>query len=291
MTKAIEIRDLAFRLSLRNIESATIVQAIRREHGFEATPAQVADWVEERLSSWTAATKAGGDRRRAKTVAAIVEANRELWTASAAPGISAAERASLMQAIARNEERLLRLGELSEGSGSPTPARYVPQARPGKCGARGRGEHAARFCDEDPVAGRGRCRIHGGASPQGAAHPRFKDGIHSRGSAGLEIFTASFTETEQKLIERWRREPEDALRLQLAEGAIVQRRAQRAGNVEAYARLGTMIATTARALVSLREVPPPERGLPKVVHMFEGKTAADFEHDLELLRREAEVPA
>jgi hypothetical protein len=161
----------------------------------------------------------------------------------------------------------------------------------GKCNARLKGEPAGRLCTEDPVAGRTRCRAHGGASPQAAAHPRFKTGMYSQGGAGLEVFTEPFSESEQRLIERWRREPEEALRLQLAEGAIVQRRAQRAGNVEAYARLGTMIATTARALVSLREVPPTERGLPKVVHLFEGKTVEDFEHDLEILRREAEVPA
>jgi hypothetical protein len=159
----------------------------------------------------------------------------------------------------------------------------------GKCRARLKGQLAGQFCAEDPVAGRTRCRNHGGASLRGADHPRLKSGLGAKGIAGVEVFTAPFSDSEVRLIDRWRREPEDALRLQLAEGAVVQRRAQRAGNVEAYARLGTMIATTARALVSLREVPPPDRGLPKVVRFFEGKDVKDFERDLEILRRDAEV--
>lgn len=167
----------------------------------------------------------------------------------------------------------------------------APEPVDGKCNARLRGKEAGKLCTEDPVAGRTRCRAHGGLSPQAALHPRTSHGMFSKGSASPEIFTAPFGESELKLVERFRREPEDALRLQLAEGAIVQRRALRVGNVEAYARLGTMIATTARALVSLREVPPPDHELPRVVHYFEGKTVADFEHDLEVLRREAEVPA
>lgn len=161
----------------------------------------------------------------------------------------------------------------------------------GKCGARLRGKDAGRFCTEDPVTGRTRCRNHGGASPRAAEHPRTKHGLYSRGAAAPDFISQPFGEEEKRLIDRWRREPEEALRLVLAEGAVVQRRAQRAGNVEAYARLGTMLSSTARALVSLREVPPPERGLPKIIELFEGKTPADFERDLELIRREAQVPA
>lgn len=157
----------------------------------------------------------------------------------------------------------------------------------GRCGARLRGKDAGRFCTDELVKGRTRCRIHGGASPRAAAHPRFRHGLRSQGAAGPELFQAPFVESEARLIDRWRRDPEEALRLQLAEGAVVQRRALRAGAVEIYSRLGTMIATTARALVSLREVPQAERGLPKVVEVFEGKTPADYERDLEVIRRDA----
>lgn len=168
-------------------------------------------------------------------------------------------------------------------------AKRAGSAKPiaGKCGARLRGKAAGRFCTDVLVKGRTRCRAHGGASPVAAAHPRTTHGMYSKGGAGGGIFTTPFAENEQQLIARWRRDPEEALRLQLAEGAVVQRRALRAGNVDAYARLGTMTATTARALVSLREVPQAERGLPKVVELFEGKTPADFEHDLEVIRRDA----
>lgn len=159
--------------------------------------------------------------------------------------------------------------------------------REGKCGARLKGKDAGRFCTDELVKGRTKCRAHGGASPRAADHPRFRHGLHSKGAAGPDLFQAPFVESEARLIDRWRRDPEEALRLQLAEGAVVQRRALRAGAVEIYARLGTMIATTARALVSLREVPQAERGLPKMVEVFEGKTAEDYERDLEVIRRDA----
>lgn len=161
--------------------------------------------------------------------------------------------------------------------------------REGLCGARLRGKDAGKFCGDDPAKGRTRCRIHGGASPRAAAHPRFVHGLRSAGALGLGWLTNAFEDTEQRLIERFRRNPEEALRLQLAEASVVQRRAQRAGNVDAYTRLGTMIATTARALVSLHEVPPPERGLPKLIEVFQGKRPEDFERDLEITRREASV--
>lgn len=157
-----------------------------------------------------------------------------------------------------------------------------------RCGARLRGKDAGRFCTDDPVPGRTRCRNHGGASPRAAAHPRTTHGLYSQGVGGFQVFTAAFNDIEQRLIERWRRNPEEALRLQLAEGAVVQRRALRVGAVEIYSRLGTMIATTARALVSLREVPPPEKSLPAFVMVFEGKKVEDFEKDLEVVKRTAE---
>jgi hypothetical protein len=275
-----DARELAFRLYLRNVETAKIAQALAREHGYKVETAEVERWVAERLE--------GQDPQRAKTVSAITEANRELWAAAASPGVAPAAKAGYLQAIARNEERLLRIaGPDAERTG---PARYVAVARQGRCGARGRGKDAGRFCDEPPTAGRRRCRIHGGASPTGAAHPRTKHGLYANGSAS-DIFAAPFGDEERRLIDRWRREPEEALRLQLAEGALMQRRAMRASAVELYTRLGTMIATTARALVSLREVPPPEHGLPKLIEVYEGRTPEDFEHDLELIRRDAQVAA
>lgn len=275
-----DARELAFRLYLRNVETGKIAQALAREHGYKVETADIERWVAERLE--------GQDPQHAKTVSAINEANRELWAAAASPGVAPAAKAGYLQAIARNEERLLRIaGPEGERTG---PARYVTVARSGRCGARGRGKDAGRFCDETPAQGRRRCRVHGGASPLAATHPRITHGVYVGGTAP-ELVAAPFTDEERRLIDRWRREPEEALRLQLAEGAVMQRRAMRFANVDFYTRLGTMIATTARALVSLREVPPPERGLPKIVELFEGKTTDDFEHDLEVIRGEAQVPA
>lgn len=160
---------------------------------------------------------------------------------------------------------------------------------PNLCGARLRGKDAGRFCTDERVRGRTRCRNHGGLSPRAAAHPRTTHGLYSKGALVVETFIQPFAEGEQRLLDRWRRDPEEALRYQLAEGAVVMRRALRGGAIEIYSRLGTMVATTARALVSLREVPPPERGLPKFVEAFEGKELEDFERDLEIIKREAEV--
>lgn len=159
----------------------------------------------------------------------------------------------------------------------------------GRCGARLRGADAGRFCSEKPEKDRTRCRAHGGASPRAAASPQFRHGMRARAVAVADWIGAAFDDREQRVIDRFRRDPEEALRLQLAEAAVVQRRAQRAGNIDAYTRVGSMIAATARALVSLREVPQAERGLPKVVEVFQGKTPADFEKDLEIIRRDAAV--
>jgi glucans biosynthesis protein len=45
------------------------------------------------------------------------------------------------------------------------------------CGARTR---AGAPCRKLPAPGRTRCRLHGGASPLGPVHPRFKHGRYSR---------------------------------------------------------------------------------------------------------------
>ena len=45
------------------------------------------------------------------------------------------------------------------------------------CGAKTRKGHP---CPSRPVKNRRRCRMHGGASLQGEAHPRFKHGLYSR---------------------------------------------------------------------------------------------------------------
>jgi hypothetical protein len=46
----------------------------------------------------------------------------------------------------------------------------------GICGAKTRG---GAPCQKPPAEGRTRCRLHGGASPRGMAHPRFKHGGYS----------------------------------------------------------------------------------------------------------------
>ncbi|MBI4171384.1 MAG: hypothetical protein HY511_01360, partial [Actinobacteria bacterium] len=95
-----DARELAFRLYLRNVEPTKIAQALAREHGLRVEVSSIEQWVAERLE--------GQNPQRAKTVSAITEANRELWAAAAGTGVAPAAKASYLQAIARNEERLLR---------------------------------------------------------------------------------------------------------------------------------------------------------------------------------------
>jgi hypothetical protein len=45
------------------------------------------------------------------------------------------------------------------------------------CGAKRRGKDA--YCRKDPVRGAKRCRLHGGTSPRGIAHPRYTNGFYS----------------------------------------------------------------------------------------------------------------
>jgi hypothetical protein len=61
----------------------------------------------------------------------------------------------------------------------PTDTNPEPStASPPRCGARTRNGGAP--CQRTPVAGRSRCRAHGGASPLGRAHPCFKTGRFSK---------------------------------------------------------------------------------------------------------------
>lgn len=55
-------------------------------------------------------------------------------------------------------------------------ADIVPQAR---CGAQLRGK-PGRFCQQFPIVGRTRCKLHGGLTPQGVESPHFVNGRRSR---------------------------------------------------------------------------------------------------------------
>lgn len=50
------------------------------------------------------------------------------------------------------------------------------------CGAKTK---SGGICTRPPAKGRTRCRNHGGASPRGVDHPRFKHGMHSKAVAEL----------------------------------------------------------------------------------------------------------
>ena len=42
-------------------------------------------------------------------------------------------------------------------------------------------------CRQSPITGRNRCRLHGGKSPRGIAHPRFQHGMYSRDLVGKAV--------------------------------------------------------------------------------------------------------
>lgn len=154
-------------------------------------------------------------------------------------------------------------------AGSPKPIA-------GKCGARLRGKDAGRFCTDALVAGRTKCRAHGGATPRAAASPSFRHGARSQGS---EISSQPFDETEKALIREWRRDPEEGIKQTLAEVLVVQRRALRAGAFEIYARLTTALGTLSRAVASLHQVPPADPSLPGIEFVY-GDKREDFADDM-----------
>jgi hypothetical protein len=66
-----------------------------------------------------------------------------------------------------------------EGRKTPDPAFAVGQVVDGRvvCGAKTR---SGAPCRRSPAEGRTRCRLHGGATLAGPAHPRWRDGRHSK---------------------------------------------------------------------------------------------------------------
>lgn len=49
-----------------------------------------------------------------------------------------------------------------------------------RCGARLRRSNPPRHCQQFPIKGRRRCRLHGGLTPTGTASPHWKHGRHSK---------------------------------------------------------------------------------------------------------------
>lgn len=161
--------------------------------------------------------------------------------------------------------------------------------QPGRCGARLRGPDAGRFCTDELVEGRTRCRTHGGLSLRAAAHPRSSHGMRTKTTGVLDA--SPYSPAERRLLDRWRRDAEDAVRVGIGELGVWRERALQKGNIAAAVSISTALATNARALVALREVPQMERTLPTFVEAFEGKELADFQRDLEVIKREAEIPS
>ena len=157
-------------------------------------------------------------------------------------------------------------------AGSPRPIA-------GKCGARLRGKDRGRFCTDELVEGRTRCRAHGGSTPREAAKNATKHGAYAKPQVDTKIFSAAFADTEKALIRDARRDPEEAIKQTLAEVLVVQRRALRAGAMEIYARLTTAAGTLSRAVASLHQVPPADPNLPGIEFVY-GDKRADFADDM-----------
>jgi hypothetical protein len=149
---------------------------------------------------------------------------------------------------------------------------------PGRCGARLRGKSAGRFCTDERVKDRTRCRAHGGATPREAAQNATKHGAFSKREP-LTITSSAFDDTEKALIREWRRDPEEGMKQTLAEVLVVQRRMLRAGFIELYARLSTTAGTISRSIASLHQVPPADRTLPGIEFVY-GDKREDFADDM-----------
>ena len=63
---------------------------------------------------------------------------------------------------------------------TPDPNRGSAQPQKGKCGAKLRKTDPARYCTKEPLAGKKRCRLHGGGSLAGLAHPNLTTGLRSK---------------------------------------------------------------------------------------------------------------
>lgn len=80
------------------------------------------------------------------------------------------------------------------------PAAAEPEAAPRRiCGARAKG--TGKPCQLPPLAGRTRCRMHGGASPRGVASARY---IHGRYSRALKDVPKVLREAYRDGMQDWR---------------------------------------------------------------------------------------
>lgn len=148
-----DLRELAFRLHVRGFASDAIASALKREHGATITAKEIDGWIGARLDA-----DPESDPQHTRTVAVITEANRELWKAASVPNLQPADKARYLTAVARNEERLIKID--------------------GRCGARLVGVRG-KFCTRFPVVGKRRCQRHaqsdtasGVASTKGARPAR-----------------------------------------------------------------------------------------------------------------------
>jgi hypothetical protein len=88
---------------------------------------------------------------------------------------SAGDGRRIATAAVAGERNPLKAPEpLGDGGGESAPR---PNGWKAECGAKTRSGGA---CRRPPLAGRTRCRLHGGATPSGIASPHFKNGARSR---------------------------------------------------------------------------------------------------------------
>lgn len=148
----------------------------------------------------------------------------------------------------------------------------------GRCGARTpRGP-----CQRYPAKGRTRCRLHGGASLRGPAHPRFVDGM-SRGRRLLHPtgLVHELTPDEVKRGKVYRAMPTSKfLAERLALLGVLMDRAVAHGDGALPAAYGLAIASMARARIAADR----DRGagvveLPTFIEVFEGRTREDFRRE------------
>jgi hypothetical protein len=163
-----------------------------------------------------------------------------------------------------------------------TQKALVPIA--GRCNAHTRSNGKPGLCQHYPAKGRTRCRLHGGASLRGTAHPRFVDGL-SRGRRVLrpEQLVHELTPDELKRGKAYQAMPTSKfLAERLALLGVLMDRGVAHGDGGMPAAYGLAIASVARVkLVADRDrlAGGGVIDVPVFVETFEGKTREDFRRE------------
>jgi hypothetical protein len=147
----------------------------------------------------------------------------------------------------------------------------------GRCNAKKR---SGDPCTQYPVAGRKRCRMHGGATPRGRDSVHFKHGLDSRYMSPEDLVGELTQSEEKRMRELQAMTTSKVLSERLAVAVILQDRAIAHGDGALPSSYGVVIASMARAkIMADRDRGAGVADLPQFIEVFEGKTRDDFRRE------------